>query len=73
MIRDWRARKHAERLRQWPIIVHVSHLVGAMSEFDGLLLLGSFAAGRADEISDVDLVAVVADGQGGVQHRGRGP
>jgi len=33
-----------------------------MSEIDGLMLLGSFAAGRADEVSDVDLVAVVADG-----------
>ncbi len=34
-----------------------------MPEFDGLMLLGSFASGRADEISDVDFVAVVADGQ----------
>ena len=34
-----------------------------MPHLDGLLLLGSFADGRADEISDVDLVAVVADGK----------
>jgi hypothetical protein len=34
-----------------------------MPELDGLLLLGSFAAGRADQISDVDLVAVVAEGR----------
>ena len=34
-----------------------------MPEVDGLLLLGSFAGGRADEISDVDLVAVAADGR----------
>jgi glutamine synthetase len=34
-----------------------------MPELDGLMLLGSFAGGRADEISDVDLVAVVADGR----------
>jgi hypothetical protein len=34
-----------------------------MPELDGLLLLGSFAAGRADQISDVDLIAVVAEGR----------
>jgi hypothetical protein len=34
-----------------------------MPELDGLLLLGSFAAGRADPISDVDLVAVIAEGR----------
>jgi hypothetical protein len=34
-----------------------------MPQLDGLLLLGSFAAGGADQISDVDLVAVVAEGR----------
>ncbi|MBA3365280.1 MAG: hypothetical protein H0U03_05775 [Actinobacteria bacterium] len=34
-----------------------------MPEFDGLMLLGSFARGAADEVSDVDFVAVVADGR----------
>jgi len=34
-----------------------------MPQLDGLLLLGSFAAGRADQISDVDLIAVVAEDQ----------
>jgi predicted nucleotidyltransferase len=60
---DWPARSHAEAQRQWPIIVGVSERVTAMPVFDGLLLLGSFARGTADEVSDVDLVAVVANGR----------
>jgi hypothetical protein len=60
---DWPKRSEAERLRQWPLIVHAAERVLRMPELDGLLLLGSFAAGRADQISDVDLVAVVAAGQ----------
>jgi len=60
---DWPERSQAERLRQWPLIVHAVQTAESMSELDGLLLLGSFAAGRADQISDVDLVAVVADGR----------
>ncbi len=59
---DWPKRSEAERLRQWPLIVHAVETAATMEELDGLLLLGSFAAGRADQISDVDLVAVVADG-----------
>jgi hypothetical protein len=60
---DWPTRAEAERLRQWPLIVYAAEQVSAMPELDGLLLLGSFAAGRADQISDVDLVAVVAEGR----------
>ena len=63
MIATWPAREAAERLRQWPLIVYASERISEMAEFDGLMLLGSFAAGRADDVSDVDLVAVVADGQ----------
>lgn len=59
---DWPARARAESLRQWPLIVHAAETAAAIPELDGLLLLGSFASGRADEVSDVDLVAVVADG-----------
>ena len=59
----WPKRSEAERLRQWPLIVHAAETAANMAELDGLLLLGSVAAGRADQISDVDLVAVVADGR----------
>jgi len=52
-----------EGLRQWPLIAHAAKTAADIEELDGLLLLGSFSSGRADQISDVDLVAVVADGQ----------
>ena len=41
---DWLGRGHAEQARQWPIIAHVSERIAAMPEFDGLLLVGSFAS-----------------------------
>jgi hypothetical protein len=62
-VRDWTTRSQAEGLRQWPLIVHAAETAANIEELDGLLLLGSFSSGRADQISDVDLVAVVADGQ----------
>jgi hypothetical protein len=54
-------RAQAEELRQWPLIEYAAEKAEAIPEVDGLLLLGSFAAGRADQISDVDLVVVVAE------------
>src|SRR6476469_4113446 len=60
---DWSTRSKAERLRQWPLIVHAAETAATIPCLDGLLLLGSFSCGRADQISDVDLVAVVADGK----------
>jgi hypothetical protein len=60
---DWPTRSKAEGLRQWPVIEYAAEHAAAMPELDGLLLLGSFAAGHADQLSDVDLVAVVAEGR----------
>jgi hypothetical protein len=60
---DWPTRPQAELLRQWPLIVHAAEQAAEMPELDGLMLLGSFASGRADEVSDVDLVAVAAEGR----------
>lgn len=60
---EWPTRAKAEQLRQWPLIAHAAETAAGMPQLDGLLLLGSFAAGRADQISDVDLIAVVAEGQ----------
>lgn len=62
-MRDWPTRSLVEGLRQWPLIAHAAKTAADIEELDGLLLLGSFSSGRADQISDVDLVAVVADGQ----------
>jgi hypothetical protein len=61
-MRTWPARGVAEQLRQWPTLVHIAALVEASPLFEGLLLIGSFAAGRADDVSDIDLVGVVAEG-----------
>jgi Nucleotidyltransferase domain len=63
MIRDWSHRAEAEQLRQWPALVHVAERVNESPALDGLLLIGSFASGRADDLSDVDLVVVVAEGR----------
>ncbi|MCP9488170.1 MAG: hypothetical protein MSC30_20205 [Gaiellaceae bacterium MAG52_C11] len=41
----------------------MSERVAGMPEFDGLMLLGSFARGSADEVSDVDFVAVAGEGR----------
>lgn len=63
MLADWPTRKQAEGLRQWPIFVHLAEQVARIDALDGLMLLGSFAAGTADDVSDVDFVAVVARGR----------
>jgi predicted nucleotidyltransferase len=63
MIRDWSHRAEAERLRQWPVLVHVAERIAESPALDGMLLIGSFVSGRADELSDVDLIVVVAEGR----------
>jgi predicted nucleotidyltransferase len=63
MIRDWPHRAEAEQLRQWPAVMHVADRVTQSAALDGLLLIGSFARGRADDLSDVDLIVVVAEGR----------
>jgi predicted nucleotidyltransferase len=63
MIRDWSHRAEAERLRQWPALVHVADRVAESPALDGLLLIGSFVSGGADDLSDVDLIVVVAEGR----------
>jgi hypothetical protein len=63
MIRDWPHRAEAERLRQWRALAHVAERVAQSPVLDGLLLIGSFVTGRADDLSDVDLIGVVAEGR----------
>jgi hypothetical protein len=65
MIRDWPHRAEAERLRQWPALMHVAERVDESPALDGLLLIGSLVSGRADDLSDVDLVVVVREGRFG--------
>jgi Nucleotidyltransferase domain len=51
------------RLRQWPTIDLLrAYAVAHPDLFAAAVLVGSFAAGRADPLSDVDLVLLVPDG-----------
>jgi predicted nucleotidyltransferase len=60
-MRDWPVRVRAEQLRHWPTLSHIAERVEAIPALDGLLAIGSFAAGQPDELSDLDLVVVVAE------------
>ncbi len=53
----------AVQLRQLPLIERLTGQVKGMHEFLGAILLGSFAAGRADALSDLDLLLVAREGK----------
>jgi hypothetical protein len=59
-LRDWPGRAVAEQLRQWPHIRELAE-AAARSPFLGLVLLGSFARGDADQLSDVDFIVFVEE------------
>lgn len=61
-INDWPGRTAAERLRQWPRLVQLAG-AAATPPFLGLVLLGSFARGAADDLSDVDFTVFAAEGE----------
>ena len=52
----------ARRLRQWPVLANVVRAIDESPDFLGGLLLGSLVTGSADELSDIDLIAVVPNG-----------
>jgi hypothetical protein len=58
---DWPGRHAAQRLRQWPHILHLCE-AAARSPFLGVVLLGSFARGDADYLSDVDFIVLAGEG-----------
>ncbi len=60
-INDWPGRSPAERVRQWPRVLELAE-AAANVPFLGVVLLGSFARGEADDLSDVDFIAFAADG-----------
>jgi Nucleotidyltransferase domain len=61
-INDWPGRNAAERLRQWPHIVELADAVSS-PPFLGVVLLGSFARGEADDLSDVDFTVFAGEGE----------
>jgi hypothetical protein len=48
-------------LRQWPTLEALAEYVGQVQLFLGALLIGSFARGTADDMSDLDLILVSRD------------
>ena len=60
---EWPGRRRAEALRQWPVLRETIDRVARLEAFDGVIALGSFADGRPDELSDLDLLAVTAPGR----------
>jgi predicted nucleotidyltransferase len=60
---EWPGRRRAERLRQWPVLRETIDRVSRLEPFDGVIALGSFADGEPDELSDLDLLAVVVPGR----------
>lgn len=55
---DWPHLKTAQALRQWSVIEDLSARIETSPDLTGALLLGSFARGEADPLSDVDLIVV---------------
>jgi predicted nucleotidyltransferase len=62
-VHDWPGRSGAERLRLWPALAElVARIEARPVLFDGAILMGSLVQGRGDDLSDVDLMAVVPEG-----------
>jgi hypothetical protein len=59
---DWPLRERAERLRQWPTLVDLIERAGALPGFAAFILIGSFAGGSPDCMSDVDTIVSIEDG-----------
>lgn len=72
VINEWPGRRAAQRLRQWPRIVELAE-AAAGPPFLGVVLLGSFARGEADDLSDVDFTVFADEGDFGNawEHRHR--
>jgi len=59
---DWPVREQAETLRQWPVIVDLVDRAQKLPGFAAFILVGSFAGGSPDALSDVDAMVSVEDG-----------
>jgi len=59
-LNDWPGLAAAHGLRQWPHVLRLAD-AAAGAPFIGLVLLGSFARGEADELSDVDFIVLTAE------------
>jgi predicted nucleotidyltransferase len=62
-VNDWPGRAAAVSMRQWPTLEVTAKRAANVEALEGLILLGSFASGTPDELSDIDLIAVAAAGR----------
>jgi predicted nucleotidyltransferase len=53
---------HVESRRQWPVVLETVRRAERLPGFTAAILIGSFAAGTPDDLSDVDLIVAVEDG-----------
>jgi Nucleotidyltransferase domain len=60
-IEGWPGQSAGERLRQWPRLLELAAAVTS-PPFLGVVLVGSFARGQADELSDVDFIVFAPEG-----------
>jgi Nucleotidyltransferase domain len=59
-IEEWPGLDAARRLRQWPHVVRLAN-AAAVPPFVGLVLLGSFVRGEADDLSDIDFIVFASE------------
>lgn len=60
---DWPGRSGAEELRLWPTFVELVDRIESRNDlFAGAIVMGSLVEGRGDDLSDIDLLAVVREG-----------
>jgi predicted nucleotidyltransferase len=61
-VNDWTGRHKAEASRQWPTLQATITRAAELDVIDGVIVIGSFAQGDSDELSDLDLIVVAAPG-----------
>jgi hypothetical protein len=61
-VADWPLRERAERLRQWPTLVELLDRASGLPGFGAFILIGSFAGGSPDCMSDIDSLVSIDDG-----------
>jgi Nucleotidyltransferase domain len=62
-LNDWPGRERAQASRQWATLEETVRRASEIEALDGLIAIGSIARGDPDELSDIDLLAVVASGE----------
>jgi nucleotidyltransferase-like protein len=62
MARVWEHEAVARRSRQWPALERLRAHVEVSPALAGMILVGSFARGEVDPLSDLDVVLVAPDG-----------